>query len=453
MSKRVNRRRFLKQSAAAGAFILVGPGLAKPYGANESLGVAHIALGGQGKAHLDVSRGERCVAICDVDRNAISWALGRKDWLRKAAVYTDYRKLFDEKAKEIDAVIIATPDHNHAPAAARAIVRGIHVFCEKPLTWSVHEARALAYGTRKYKVATQMGNHGHANTANRLIVEFIRSGAIGTVLETHTWTNRPVWPQGFAKRPPPRKPPGHLNWEAWLGPAPYRKFHDGLHRFKWRGWIPFGRGAIGDMGCHTWDCVWWSMAPDAPVSAECIRAEGVNTQTYPNRAMYKWEFPAKGDTPAWTAYWYTGGWKPEVPQELLDDPRLSDRHKNLGDSGNLFVGTKGKLLAKGDYGGTPLLLGEARKTFQRKPGAAIPPSPGHGREWIMACKGEKPWDYPKSNFLYGGPMVEALLLGSVALLAGEKIAWDSKNLRITNSAKANALIRREPYRDGWDLIG
>ncbi len=451
MPKRVNRRRFLKQSAVGGALILVGPGLARAYEANEKLGVAHIAVGGRGGAHLSVSRGERCVAICDVDRNALAKA-HRKDWMRDAAVYEDYRKLFDEKAKEIDAVTIATPDHNHAPAAARAIVRGIHVYCEKPLTWSVHESRVLADLTRKHKVATQMGNQGHANTHNRLIVEFVRSGAIGTVLETHTWTNRPVWPQGIAKRPPSKDVPSHLNWEAWLGPAPYRDYHDGLHGFKWRGWIPFGCGAVGDMGCHTWDCVWWSMDPDAPISAECIKAEGVNTETFPNRAMYKWEFAAKGGTPAWNAYWYEGGWKPDVPQELKDDPRLSDRHKNLGGSGNLFVGTEGLLLAKGDYGGPPLLLGKARETFQRKPGAAIPASPGHHTEWVRACKGEEPWDYPKSNFLYGGPLVEAMNLGNVALLAGEKILWDTKNLRVTNSPKGDALIRRDPYRKGWDLI-
>ena len=447
MSSRVSRRRFLKQSALAGVTILVGPGLAKTYAANEKLGLAHIATGGQGGSHLGLSNSNNCIALCDVDRNRLA---GAAKQLPGAATYEDFRKMFDEKAKEIDAVIVSTPDHHHAPASLRAIRLGKAVYCEKPLTWSIREARLMADETRKYKVATQMGNQGHANRENRLIVEFIQSGAIGTVKEVHTWTNRPVWPQGIATRPPSKPVPDNLNWDCWIGAAPLRDFHDGLHPFAWRGWIPFGCGAIGDMGCHTWDCVWWSMAPDAPKTAEVIRADGRNDETFPSRMIIKWEFAAKGNRPAFDAYWYEGGLRPDVPEELASDPRLQGKKPGLGGSGSLFIGTKGKLLAKGDYGGTPLLLGEARD-WERIPGRAIELSPGHHEEWIMAAKGEKPWDYPKSNFLYSGPLVEAMLLGNVALLANEKIAWDSKNMRITNSPKANRFLGREVYRKGWEI--
>jgi predicted dehydrogenase len=449
MSTHVSRRDFLKVGAYSGVTILVGAGLAKTYAANNRVQSAHIAVGGRGGAHVGVLGKENVVALCDVDRDRLAKSANAYP---KAKTFEDYRKLFDEMEKDIDAVTIGTPDHHHATAAARAIVRGKHVYCEKPLTWSVHEARVLADLTRKHKVATQMGNQGHANQANRLIVEFIQSGAIGTVQETHTWTNRPIWPQGMAQRPASKPVPANLNWECWLGPAPYRDYHDGLHAFAWRGYVDFGCGAVGDMGCHTWDCVWWSMDPDAPSSAECIKALGRNAETFPKQAIYRWEFPAKGSRPGFLAYWYEGGLRPEVPEELAGDPRLAGKQRDLGGSGSLFIGTKGKLLAKGDYGGAPMLLGQARD-WQRIPGKALEGSPGHHAEWVMACKGEKPWDYPKSNFLYAGPLVEAMNLGNAALLAGEKLVWDYKALKVTNSAAANKFIQREVYRKGWELIG
>ncbi len=444
MSKRITRRTLLKRGAFSGALILVGPGLARTYAANAKLGLAHVATAGRGRSHLAKSKGENCVALCEVDRNRVGQAAKTYP---KAKVYQDYRKMFDELHGEIDAVIVATPDHHHAPAAVRALRLGKHCYCEKPLTWSIHEARVLADETRKARVATQMGNQGHANEHNRLIVEHVRAGIIGDVKEVHTWTNRPVWPQGIPERPPTKPVPEGLDWDLWCGPAPYRDYHDLLHPFKWRGWIDFGCGAVGDMGCHTWDCVWWAMDPDAPLSAECIKAVDANTETFPKQTIYRWEFPAKGDRPAFTAYWYEGGLKPECPPEIAEDTKRHPDHRKFANAGNLFIGTKGKLYAAGDYGGTPQMLGVGE---YERPEKTIPRSPGHSKEWLMACRGEKPWDFPKSNFLYGGPLVEAMSLGNVALLAGSKITWDARAMKVTNNPEANRYIRRE-YRKGWEI--
>ncbi len=449
MSKHVSRRQFLKSGAFAGVTILVGPGLARTYAANEKLGLAHIATAGRGGSHLGLSKNEHCIALVEPDRERVQEAAKRYP---NAKVFEDYRTMFDAVHQDLDAVVIATPDHHHAPAAMRALKLGKHVYCEKPLTYSIEEARLLAEETARQKVATQKGNQGDANEGNRLVVEWVRAGAIGTVQEVHTWTNRPVWPQGIAQRPPSTDAPASLNWDVWIGPAPMRDYHDGLHPFKWRGWIDFGCGAVGDMGCHTWDCVWWSMDPDAPLSAECLKAEAKNDETFPSKAMYKWEFGPKGDRPGFVAYWYEGGWKPDCPEELATDEARQPKQRQLPNSGSLFIGDKGKLLVSGDYGNSPRLIPEAamREFAQNAPEKTIPRSPGHHQEWVMACKGEKPWDFPKSNFLYGGPLVEAMNLGNVALLVGEKLTWDAKNLRAVNCPKADRYIRRT-YRKGWEL--
>jgi len=456
MSNHVSRRGFLRQGAYAGALILAAPGAARTYAANSKLDIAFIACDGRGFSHVKEFRNENGVALCEVDLRRTEKA---REIFPKAKVFQDYRKMLDEIHNEIDAVVVATPDHHHAAAATRAMALGKHVYCEKPLTWSIHEARVMTELTKKMKVATQMGNQGHARQGNRRVVEWIRDGAIGDVKEVHTWTNCPVWPQGLDRPSYADSVPKELDWDLWLGPAPKRPFTDKwregkqkgknvYHPFVWRGWLDFGTGTIGDMGCHTWDCVWWSLDPKAPISCELVKANGRNDETHPKNMILKWEFGPNDWRPGFVAYWYDGGWTPDVPEEILDDP--TRKTKKLCKSGNLFFGTKGKLYVEGDYGDGPRLIPESFMQAYEQP-ERMEASPGHHKEFLMAAKGEKPWDYPKSNFTYGGPLVEAMLLGVVALRAGGKVYWDPENLKIKNNPKADRFVRREP-RKGWELV-
>jgi predicted dehydrogenase len=445
MSNRTSRREFLKQSAYAGALILTAPGLARTYAANAKLNFGFVATGGRGDAHLGMGKANTCVAICDVDLDRTKKA---KEMFPEAKVYQDYRKMFDEMGSKMNACAVATPDHHHAAAATRAMSMGIHCYCEKPLTWSIHEARVMADLAKKKKVATQMGNQGHANQGNRRVVEWIRDGAIGDVKEVHTWTNRPVWPQGYADLPPKEDVPPSLNWDAWIGPAPYRERRQNMHAFAWRGWLDYGTGTIGDMGCHTWDCVWWSLDPKAPISAEVVRVEGKNDITHPKSVQYKWEFGPNDWRPGFTAYWYSKNWKPPVPDEMKNDPQRQT--KELSGSGSIFIGTKGKLYVEGDYGNSPRLIPESFMKEYKQP-ERMEPSPGHHEEFLLAARGEKPWDYPKSNFTYGGPLVEAMLLAIVALQSGGKVFWDAENCKVKNNPRANRFVQRD-YRKGWELV-
>jgi predicted dehydrogenase len=449
MKCHVSRRYFLKGMSAAGAGVAVGPFVLRAAEVNkDKLRFAFIGTGGRGGAHTGLAKNDACVAYCDVDRSA--WAKCAELY-PKAKPYTDYRKLLETHAKEIDAVTVATPDHNHAPASMMAMKLGKHVYCEKPLTWSVNEARAMATAAREMKVATQMGNQGHANVGNRLVVEWVRGGAIGDVKEVHTWTNRPIWPQGLQQRPAAKPVPENLDWDSWLGPAAYRDYHEGLHRFAWRGWFDFGCGAVGDMGCHTWDCVFWAMNPDYPAEVELLKIVDRSQETFPKQSITRWKYPAKGNRPAFLAYWYEGGLKPEVPEEILNDPKREK--KQLPGSASLFIGTKGKLLVEGDYGNSPRLIPETAMQDYKRPAESIPRSPGHHQEWIAACRGEKPWNYPGSNFAeYAGPLTENMLLAAMAQRIGEvgfKIECDAVS-RTIKTKEALALAGRE-YRKGWVL--
>jgi predicted dehydrogenase len=405
-----------------------------------------------------IVRGHICPAYTDIDP---------KRWDRiaqiapKATGYTDYRQMFDKHMKEIDAVVTAVPDHNHACPTAIALREGKHCYTEKPLTWSVAEARALAELAAQKKVATQMGNHGHANEGNRLVVEWIRGGVIGDVTEIHTWTNRPIWPQGIQERPATEPIPEKLDWDCWIGPAPYRDYHKGLHNFAWRGWFDFGCGAIGDMGCHTWDCVFWAMNPDYPSSVELLKIVGQSKETYPKQSITRWDFPAKGPRPAFQAYWYEGGLKPPAPEEWSHDADLADKDaqgnikpRPLPNSGSLFIGTKSKLLVQGDYGNSPRLIPEKVMKATKLPPKTIPRSPGYYNEWIMAAMGDKPWNFPGSNFAdYAGPLTENMLLGAIAIRLGEgfgKIECDPIKKIIKTPAALQYASRQ--YRRGWPQV-
>ena len=438
----MSRREFIGTTAAAvAAFTIVpshvlgGEGVTPPC---EKLNIAGIGIGGMGKSNVANVASENIVALCDVDDK---FAAPVYEKYPGAATYRDYRVMFD-KQKDIDAVIIATPDHTHAVIAMEAMRRGKHVYVQKPLTKTVYEARMLTEAARKYNVVTQMGNQGHSGEGVRLICEWIWDGAIGPVREVHAWTNRPVWPQGMGRPTDEWAVPAHMDWDLWLGPAPYRPYHPTYAPWSWRAWWDFGCGALGDMACHVLDPVFWALKLTYPSSVEAC-ATPVNNETFPMASIIRFEYPEREGMPALKLHWYDGGLKPPRPDALEKDRDLQQAASNV-----LFIGDKG-ILRCGEYGDSPRLIPESSmKEYQRPPKTIPRVDCGHEEDWVKACKGERP---ACSNFDYSGPLTESVLMGNLALRRlGKKLEWDGANMRFTNDEEANQYIRRE-YRKGWSL--
>jgi predicted dehydrogenase len=465
MKRRTNRRDFLKETTLAGVGFWVAGGitLADSKSANDKLSIACIGVGGKGDSDTQQAGNHgNIVALCDIDDNPLN---KMAENFPKAKKYHDFRKMFDEMGKEIDAVTVSTPDHTHAPASIMAMKLGKHVYCQKPLTHDVYEARMMKETAAKHKVATQMGNQGTAHNGLRSAVEIIRSGVIGPVSEVHVWTNRPIWPQApeVTGRPmdtPP--PPKNVHWDLFLGTAPDRPYaiyppnqkgerKPAYHPFAWRGWWDFGTGALGDMACHTANLPFMALKLGYPLS---VSAESgpVNPETFPGWATIEWEFPAREDMPAVKLTWYEGhkdGKRNLPPPELLKGEKASD-------SGSLLVGAKGTLFSPSDYGADHSLL--PRKEFEgfKAPEETLPriSTREHGdiddnmkREWVAAIKGGPP---AMSNFDYAATLTETVLLGNVAIRAGKKLEWDGANLKVANCPEAAEYIKRE-YRKGWTL--
>jgi hypothetical protein len=391
---------------------------------------------------------ENIVALCDVDWDRAVRMVKRH---RSVPRYDDFRVML-EKQKDIDAVVIGTPDHIHAAAALAAIELGKHVFCEKPLTYSIGEARMVTEAARRAGVATQMGNQGHASESIRRLCEWIWDGAIGDVTEIHAWTPHPVWPQGI-DRPEDTPPvPQNLNWDLWLGPAPERPYHPAYLPQLWRGWWDFGTGGLGDMGCHILDHVYWSLKLVPPVSVEASHSWYVademtwdkkrNIETYPRASMVTYHFPAREGFPPLKLVWYDGGLMPSRPEELEEGRRMGDTY-----GGALYIGDKGKILC-GSHGanGARIIPEEKMKAYDQPP-KSLPRSRGHYEEWIAACKGG---EAARSNFDYAGPLTEIVLLGNLALRTEEKLYWDAENLKVKNVGELDEHIFRR-YRRGWSL--
>ncbi len=444
---RTNRRTFGRATAGFAAFsvvprsVLGGPGYLAP---SEKLNIAGIGVGGRGAGDIKELESQNIVALCDVDARSAAGTFNRHPKARK---YEDFRVLLDKEDRNIDAVVVATPDHCHAPASLAAIRRGKHVYCEKPLSHTVYEARLMAQAAREHKVATQMGNQGQAGEEVRVLCETIWAGAIGQVREVHVWTDRPLngvnsvfWPQGI-DRPTGTPPvPQGLNWNLWLGPAADRPYNPAYLPFTWRGWWDFGTGALGDIGCHALDPVFRALKLGHPVAIEAC-CSLVNDQTYPVASRVTYDFPARGDLAPVRVHWYDGGMKPPRPAELAPDRRWDT-------NGHLYVGDKGKMLGS-------RIIPEARRREFGRPPRTLERSPGHHQEWINACKGGKP---AGSNFPdHAGLLAEVVLLGNVALratikqkLLGAKLLWDGAAFRFTNLPEANAYLTKE-YRAGWSL--
>ncbi|MGB2806933.1 MAG: Gfo/Idh/MocA family oxidoreductase [Sedimentisphaerales bacterium] len=438
--RKISRRDFMGAAAAATAFTIVprhvlgGAGNTAP---SEKLNIAGIGVGGRGAGDIGEVSSENIVALCDVDfRNAA----GTFKKYPKARQYRDFRKMLDKENKNIDAVVVATPDHTHAVATMMAIKMGKHVYCEKPLAHDIFEVRKVTEAAREAKVATQLGNQGQASEETRLVCEFIWNGAIGPVREVHSWCNRPISPRGI-DRPKDTPPvPEGLSWDLWLGTAPGRPYHSCYLPFSWRGWWDFGTGVLGDIGCHQFVSIFRALKLGYPTSVEACTS-GVNSETAPLASIVRYEFPARGDMPPVKLTWYDGGLMPPRPAELEDGRRFG------GADDNLYVGDKGKMLGH-------RLIPEAKMKEYEKPAKTLPRSPGHHREWILACKGGPP---ARSNFELSGPMAEVVLLGNIAVHMGQtlyekglKLYYDGPNMRITNMPEANQYIRRE-YRKGWTL--
>ena len=470
----ISRRKFLAGTASTvAAFTIVprhvlgGKGFVPP---SERVNVAGIGVGGKGRGNLaslarlgKVSKyvykpfdenvsPVNIVSLCDVDHKYSAYTY---ELFPRAKVYDDYREMLD-KQKDIDAVVVATPDHTHAVIALKAINMGKHVYVQKPLTYTVKEARVLTEAARKMGVATQMGNQGHSNEGTRLICEWIWDGAIGDVTEVDMWTDRPIWMQGINGPTATPPVPEGLNWDLWLGPAPTRAYNPAYHPKFWRGFWDFGTGALGDMACHVMDPAFWALKLKYPTSFEASFARQrairpgdrwadivYDSDMYPIASQIHYEFPAREGMPAVTANWFDGGLLPKRPEAL-------EARRRMGDGGNgvIFHGTKGTIMC-GCYGESPRLIPETAMKAYKRPAKTIARIPGsHEQDWLRACKGG-----PKacSNFDYSGPLAEMVVAGNLAMrFPGKKLMWDGDNMKVTNLPEANDYVHRQ-YRQGWTL--
>lgn len=425
--------------------VLGGVGYTAP---SDKLNIAGVGVGGVGRSYLKNCESENFVALCDVDEKLAAPVFARYP---HAKTYRDYRIML-EKQKDIDALIIGTPDHTHALIAMAGMHAGKHIYCAKPLTRTLYQARLLAKTAAEKKLATQMSVQTCASEESCLTEEWIKAGAAGQVSEVHIWSDRPIWPQGV-QRPQEALPlPKGLDWDLWLGPAPLRDYHPVYHPFSWRGWYDFGTGALGDMACHALHVVFRALNLTEPLAASAVTNFVIESaiekkpdgsydlkpkhakfpETFPMASVVTWDFNRV------RVHWYDGGLKPARPKEL-------PAGESLDGSGVLYTGDKGILLS-GFTGGARLLT-EARKREFQPPAKTIARTQGHYQEWIAACKGG-----PETNchFGFGAKLTETALLGVLAQRTGRYLEWDSANLKVTNDRAANEWVN-PPGRAPWNL--
>ncbi len=425
------RRSFLQYTLGVGAGAALALGTSsRVLGANERLRIGCIGVGGRGRGDLDGVASQDIVALCDVDEGRLNTAAKAHPNAKK---FTDYRALLELKG--LDAVVVATPDHHHAPATVRALRRGLHVYCEKPLTHTVAEARLVAQLAAENKLATQMGTQNHEHPGYLRLVEWLQSGVIGRVREVHVITDRPGrwWAQGLNQ--PKEQPaiPSSLKWDTWLGPASPRPYHSAYVPFRWRGWWDFGCGAIGDMAIHLMDPVFWGLKLGGKVR---VTSTGPKPHPHsgPKQMTTKFEFGQRGDLPPVNVFWYEGEAKP--PKQIAGD---------LPMNGSLYVGDQGSIAVQ--HGGMPKLTAKEQDADLKRPDPYLPASPGHHQQWITACKTGAPTG---SAFSYAGPFTEIVLLGNVAYRTGQSIDYDPATMKVTNVAEANQYLSKS-YRKGWEV--
>ena len=434
ISNRTTRRDFLKTTtagaAAISAGVWTGASAQESRSPNNKLNIACIGTANRAADDIEGVQGENIVALVDIDENYLN---AKKASFPNARTYFDYREMLETEKGKIDAVVVGVADHHHAPATIRAIRAGLHVYCEKPLTHTVQEARIIAEATKKHGVATQLGTQIHAGDNYRRVVEIIQSGEIGDVTDVHVWVGK-GWGGGELPTTDEIKdPPEHLHWDLWLGPAAERPFAPGrYHPAQWRKWWAFGQGTLGDMGCHYMDLPFWALKLRHPTL--CV-AEGpeVHSETCPLGLTVHYRFPERDGLVPCNFTWYDGNM---IPREV-DGERVPP-------NGVMFIGTEGKMFA--DYSNYRLFPKEKFASYQ-PPTPTIEPSIGHHAEWIKACKDGSP---TLCNFDYSGALTETVLLGNVAYRTGEKLEWDAKTLTATNTDKATQYISKE-YRAGWEV--
>jgi predicted dehydrogenase len=442
----LRRREFLGAAATAAAFTLVprhvlgGPRQIPP---SEKMNIAGIGVGGMGASNLRNLETETIVALCDVDHVYAAKTFKRYP---NATPYKDFREMLDRE-KGIDGVLVATPDHTHAVISMAAMKAGKHVYCQKPLTHDVYEARMLAQAAREAKVATQMGIQGHSGEGARLICEWIWAGLIGEIREVDAWCSLSYYPWGhaywsskYSERPKDTPPvPPTLDWDLWIGPAPMRPYHSAYHPLVWRCWWDFGCGMMGDRGAHSLDSVFWALKLVPPTSVEATSCSNTK-EVHPLSAIVTFRFPARGDLPPVKLTWYEGT-RPPRPEGLEDGRRMP------AEGGVIFKGSKGKLMC-GVYGDSPRLVPEALMKEAKLPEKTLPRvAGGHEQDWVRAAKAGT---QAGADFAYSGPLTEMCLLGNVAKRVDAPIEWDAANLKVTNLPEANAVVRTE-YRKGWSL--
>ncbi|MFC1757860.1 Gfo/Idh/MocA family protein [Planctomycetota bacterium] len=426
------RRDFVKTTSAGAALlsagVWTGTTLAESNASNAKLNIACIGTANRAAADIDGVKNENVAAICDIDQRYLDAA---QKQFPDARAYVDYREMIEAEGDRIDAVVVGTADHQHAPASIRAIRAGKHCYCEKPLTHTVEEARIVAETAKARGVATQMGTQIHAEDNYRRVVEIIQAGVIGDVNEVHVWVGK-GW--GGGERPKGgQEPPAYLHWNLWLGPAPVRPYVEGrYHPANWRRWWDFGQGTLGDMACHFMDLPFWALKLRHPTTCEAEGPE-VHPETCPLGLIVRYEFPERDGLPPVKLTWYDGNL---IPKTVAGE--------RVPGSGVMFVGSEGKMFA--NYGSYRLFPTSKFKDF-KPPAQTIPKSIGHHAEWIKACKDGSP---TTCNFDYSGALTESVLLGNVAYRMGTKLEWDAKNLKATNCPEADSLIRKE-YREGWEV--
>ncbi len=457
----MTRRAFLATTTTTAGVVLtaakpndakVVPGKISP---NEKLNVAAIGAGGKGGGDIWNCRRENIVALCDVD-----WVRAGKaaDQFKDAKQFNDYRNMLDEMGDKIDACTVSTPDHTHAPAAYRAMKMGIHVYVQKPLTHTVAEARLLANTAKEMDVVTQMGNQGHSGDGVRDLCEMLWSGVIGQVREAHVWTHRPVWAnQGRDTPLESQIQPEKMDWDRWIGTAPWRPYNKGYAPHDWRAWQDFGGGALGDMACHIMDPVYMSLKlVEAPsFTVEVIEQKGVNSETFPIMSTIKYSFPKRGDMEPVDVYWYDGHWpdpksgeeiynRPKRPAGIPDDQELGDSNAN----GSYLIGDKG-IMTEGEYGGRARLMPDEKMKDYKKPDPWLDrvPKEDHALDWLDAIHAGKK---SCSDFSYAGPFTEMVNFGNLVVKSGKKLHWDNVKGEVTNVDNPAEIVSKE-YRKSWEL--
>jgi len=459
-ASQVSRRQFVRASAL-GAAALSFPFVGNVLGANDRINVGCIGVHGKGDSDTNdtANCGANLVALCDVDERSLR---SKAQQYPKAELFRDFREMLEKMDKSIDAVTVSIPDHCHGVASALAMSMGKHVYCQKPLTQTIFEARQLRDLAASKKVATQMGNQGSANDGLRRAVEIIQAGVIGQVHELHVWTNRPIWPQGLNRPQGEDKVPDYLNWDVWLGPAQARPFKQGTyHDFKWRGWYDFGTGALGDMACHMVNMPFRALKMGYPTAVQCEEASTLHDETFPKTSRIRFDFPEREGLAPLKFWWYDGNPDDAATPALRPSSEVTkdvlEMYEKLPSGGFLLVGDKGKLFSDNDYAANSRLLLAGEKSFSAtdKHEAAqavpktIPRSPGHNEEWFRMMRDGTP---AYSNFAIASKLTEIILLGCVALRVGvgKKMEWSGEAMTSPNCPEAAQFLKRH-NREGWGV--